>query len=83
MLIAIVLGIIVGSMFPEFGASMKILAGIFIKLIKMLISPITFLTVVIGIGNMGDVKKVGKIGYFTSNLCLHSHWQLAYLLSIS
>ncbi|MET4560445.1 dicarboxylate/amino acid:cation symporter [Lysinibacillus parviboronicapiens] len=61
-LIAIVLGIIVGAVFPEFGASLKILADIFIKLIKMLIAPIIFLTVVIGIGSMGDVKKVGKIG---------------------
>ncbi len=61
-LIAIVLGIIVGAMFPEFGAKLKILADIFIKLIKMLIAPIIFLTVVIGIGSMGDVKKVGKIG---------------------
>ncbi|MGG2105990.1 MULTISPECIES: dicarboxylate/amino acid:cation symporter [Lysinibacillus] len=61
-LIAIVLGIIVGATFPEFGAKLKILADIFIKLIKMLIAPIIFLTVVIGIGSMGDVKKVGKIG---------------------
>lgn len=61
-IIAIILGIIVGSLFPEFGTSLKILADIFIKLIKMLIAPIIFLTVVIGIGNMGDVKKVGKIG---------------------
>jgi len=61
-LIAIVLGIIVGALFPEFGAKLKILADIFIKLIKMLIAPIIFLTVVIGIGSMGDVKKVGKIG---------------------
>ncbi|KPN96949.1 dicarboxylate/amino acid:cation symporter [Lysinibacillus sp. ZYM-1] len=61
-LIAIVLGIIVGAIFPEFGAKLKILADIFIKLIKMLIAPIIFLTVVIGIGSMGDVKKVGKIG---------------------
>ncbi|MCK1988717.1 dicarboxylate/amino acid:cation symporter [Lysinibacillus fusiformis] len=61
-LLAIVLGIIVGAAFPEFGAKLKILADIFIKLIKMLIAPIIFLTVVIGIGSMGDVKKVGKIG---------------------
>lgn len=61
-LIAIVLGIIVGATFPELGAKLKILADIFIKLIKMLIAPIIFLTVVIGIGSMGDVKKVGKIG---------------------
>lgn len=61
-IIAIILGIIVGAIWPEFGASLKILADLFIKLIKMLIAPIIFLTVVIGIGGMGDMKKVGKIG---------------------
>ncbi|MED3661551.1 C4-dicarboxylate transporter DctA [Ureibacillus sp. FSL K6-8385] len=61
-IIAIILGIIVGAIWPEFGAKLKILADLFIKLIKMLIAPIIFLTVVIGIGSMGDVKKVGKIG---------------------
>lgn len=60
--IAIILGIIVGAIWPEFGASLKILADLFIKLIKMLITPIIFLTVAIGIGAMGDMKKVGKIG---------------------
>ncbi|WP_042352816.1 dicarboxylate/amino acid:cation symporter [Bacillus massiliigorillae] len=58
----IILGIIVGAIFPEFGAQLKVLADIFIKLIKMLIAPIIFLTVVIGIGSMGNLKKVGKIG---------------------
>ncbi|KMY46517.1 glutamate:protein symporter [Bacillus sp. FJAT-27916] len=52
----------VGALFPEFGASLKILADIFIRLIKMLIAPIIFLTVVIGIGSMGNLKKIGKIG---------------------
>lgn len=61
-LTAIVIGIIVGAIFPEFGVQLKILADIFIKLIKMLIAPIIFLTVVIGIGSMGSLKKVGKIG---------------------
>lgn len=61
-IIAIILGVIVGAIWPEFGASLKILADLFIKLIKMLIAPIIFLTVVIGIGGMGDMKKVGKIG---------------------
>lgn len=61
-IIAILLGILVGAIWPEFGASLKILADLFIKLIKMLIAPIIFLTVVIGIGGMGDMKKVGKIG---------------------
>lgn len=62
MIIGIILGILVGAIFPEFGAKLKVLADIFIKLIKMLIAPIIFLTVVIGIGSMGNVKKVGKIG---------------------
>jgi len=61
-IIAIVLGIIVGAIWPEFGTSLKILADLFIKMIKMLITPIIFLTVAIGIGAMGDMKKVGKIG---------------------
>lgn len=58
----IILGVIVGAIFPSVGKDLKIIADIFIKLIKMLIAPIIFLTVVIGIGNMGDMKKVGKIG---------------------
>ncbi|WP_139891102.1 dicarboxylate/amino acid:cation symporter [Bacillus sp. D386] len=58
----IILGIMVGAIFPEFGASLKILADLFIKLIKMLIAPIIFLTVIIGIGSMGNLKKIGKIG---------------------
>lgn len=60
--IGIILGITIGFIWPEFGASLKILADIFIKLIKMVIAPIIFFTIVIGIGNMGDLKKVGRIG---------------------
>lgn len=61
-IMGIILGVIVGAIFPSVGKDLKIIADIFIKLIKMLIAPIIFLTVVIGIGNMGDMKKVGKIG---------------------
>ncbi|MEK5271983.1 dicarboxylate/amino acid:cation symporter [Aeribacillus sp. FSL K6-8394] len=61
-IIGIILGITVGFLFPEFGAKLKILADIFIKLVKMVIAPIVFFTVVIGIGSMGDLKKVGRIG---------------------
>lgn len=57
-IIGIVLGIIVGFLFPEFGSKLKVLADGFIKLIKMVIAPIIFFTVVIGIGNMGDLKKL-------------------------
>ncbi len=61
-IIGIILGVTVGFLFPEFGAKLKVLADIFIKLIKMVIAPIIFFTIVIGIGNMGDLKKVGRIG---------------------
>ncbi|MGG5252591.1 dicarboxylate/amino acid:cation symporter [Neobacillus sp. SM06] len=61
-LMGIVVGIAIGFLFPKFGAELKVLADIFIKLIKLLIAPIVFFTIVIGIGNMGDVKKVGRIG---------------------
>jgi len=60
--IAILLGIIVGHFAPKFGAELKVLADIFVKLIKMVIPPIVFFTVVNGIASMGDMKKVGKIG---------------------
>ncbi|MBE3569135.1 MAG: dicarboxylate/amino acid:cation symporter [Bacillales bacterium] len=61
-IIGIILGIVVGILFPEFGSKLKILADWFIKLIKMVIAPIIFLTVVTGVGGMGDMKKVGRIG---------------------
>jgi aerobic C4-dicarboxylate transport protein len=52
----------VGHFHPEFGASLKPLGDAFIKLIKMLIGPIIFTTVVSGIGGMGDLKAVGRVG---------------------
>ncbi|MCP3739483.1 dicarboxylate/amino acid:cation symporter [Rossellomorea sp. BNER] len=58
----IILGIICGAVFPTFGADLKVLADIFIKLVKMIIAPIVFLTIVVGIAGMGDLKKVGRIG---------------------
>ncbi|MCG7319353.1 dicarboxylate/amino acid:cation symporter [Brevibacillus laterosporus] len=58
----VILGIIVGFIFPEFGAKLKVLADVFIKMIKMVIPPIVFFTIVHGIAGMGDMKKVGKIG---------------------
>ncbi len=61
-LVAIVVGIAVGHFHPEFGASLKPLGDAFIKLIKMLIGPIIFTTVVSGIGGMGDLKAVGRVG---------------------
>ncbi|MBX0289970.1 dicarboxylate/amino acid:cation symporter [Hymenobacter sp. HSC-4F20] len=61
-LTAITLGVLVGTLFPDFGAALKPIGDTFINLIKMLIAPIIFLTVVLGIGGMGDLKKVGRVG---------------------
>lgn len=62
LLVAIVAGILVGWLWPALGADLKPLADGFIKLIKMLIAPIIFCTVVIGIAHVGDLKSVGRIG---------------------
>ena len=62
LLVGIVGGILVGWIFPEFAANLKPLADGFIKLIKMLIAPIIFCTVVLGIAHVGDLKAVGRIG---------------------
>lgn len=61
-LIAVVLGIVVGAAFPAFGSSLKPLGDGFVKLVKMLIAPIVFLTVVHGIASMGDLRKLGRVG---------------------
>jgi len=61
-LVAVFLGIAVGYFFPEFGKSLKPLGDGFIKLVKMMIAPIIFCTVVHGIASMGDVKKLGRVG---------------------
>jgi len=61
-IIAIISGIIVGALFPSFANTGKLISDIFINLIKMLIAPIIFLTIVLGIARMGDMKKVGRVG---------------------
>src|SRR5215472_7879391 len=61
-IVAIVIGVFLGHFFPETGTSMKPLGDGFIKLIKMMIAPIIFCTVVVGIAGMEDMKKVGKTG---------------------
>ncbi|HEY8781166.1 MAG TPA: C4-dicarboxylate transporter DctA [Mucilaginibacter sp.] len=58
----IILGIAVGVLFPAFGPTAKIISQIFITLITMLIGPIIFLTIVLGIAGMSDIKKVGRVG---------------------
>lgn len=61
-LVAVVAGVVVGYLDPEFAIKLKPLGDGFIKLIKMLIAPIIFATVVAGIAGMGDLKKIGRIG---------------------
>ncbi|WP_292500598.1 dicarboxylate/amino acid:cation symporter [Methylobacterium sp.] len=61
-LIAIALGILLGYLNPEWGKSVKWLGDAFIALIKMMIAPIIFCTIVHGIASIGDLKKVGRVG---------------------
>src|SRR6266545_8260176 len=61
-LTAIVIGVLLGHFYPSLGEQMKPLGDGFIKLIKMLIAPIIFCTVVHGIASMEDMKKVGRVG---------------------
>ncbi|NRF39932.1 C4-dicarboxylate transporter DctA [Pedobacter foliorum] len=61
-LVAITLGIAVGAFFPGFAPHAKLISQSFINMISMLIAPIIFLTIVLGIAHMGDMKKVGRVG---------------------
>ncbi|MGE0451441.1 MAG: dicarboxylate/amino acid:cation symporter [Vicinamibacterales bacterium] len=61
-LIAIAIGVVFGVVAPESAAAMRPLGDGFIKLVKMIIAPIVFTTVVVGIAHMGEMKDVGRIG---------------------
>jgi aerobic C4-dicarboxylate transport protein len=61
-LVSIALGVLLGYVWPEWGAAMRPLGDGFIKLIKMLIAPIIFATVTVGIAQMVQMKDVGRIG---------------------
>lgn len=61
-LVAIAIGVLLGHFYPQSGEAMKPFGDGFIKLIKMLIGPVIFCTVVSGIAGMQDIKKVGRIG---------------------
>ncbi|MEN3942205.1 dicarboxylate/amino acid:cation symporter [Prosthecobacter sp. SYSU 5D2] len=61
-LIAVVIGIAIGHFFPDAGKALDPLSKGFIKLIKMMIAPIIFCTVVHGIASVGDLKKLGRVG---------------------
>ena len=64
-LIGVVLGIGIGGCFPELGKSLKPLGEGFIKLVKMMIAPIIFCTVVHGVASMSDMRKLGRVGVKT------------------
>ncbi|SKB08298.1 aerobic C4-dicarboxylate transport protein [Prosthecobacter debontii] len=61
-IMAVVIGILIGHFFPEAGKALEPLSKGFIKLIKMMIAPIIFCTVVHGIASIGDLKKLGRVG---------------------
>ncbi len=61
--IGLLLGIIVGVFFPAFGVGVKPLADAFLRLIKMIIAPLIFATLVVGIAGTGDLKSMGRIGF--------------------
>lgn len=61
-LVAISIGIILGIVAPSTAKAMKPVGDTFVNLVKMVIGPVIFLTIVLGIGNMADLKKVGRVG---------------------
>ena len=61
-IVGVLLGVAVGMLWPEFGATLKPLGDGFIKLVKMLITPIIFFTVALGIAHTGDMRKMGRVG---------------------
>src|SRR5574344_1940631 len=63
--VALIAGILVGWLFPAFAIKTAPLAKIFLNMIKMIIAPLLFSTLVVGIAGHGDVKSLGKIGLKT------------------
>src|SRR5579859_1111313 len=64
-LLAVGLGIVIGYFFPAFGKSLKPFGDGFIKLVKMVIAPIIFCTVVHGVASVQSLKKLGRVGLKT------------------
>ncbi|HEY4062936.1 MAG TPA: C4-dicarboxylate transporter DctA [Puia sp.] len=61
-IMAILLGVLTGLFFPRFAPTAKLISQTFINMINMLIAPIIFFTLILGIARMGDMKKVGRVG---------------------
>lgn len=64
-LISLLLGILTGVLFPAFAVKLSPLAVMFLNMVKMIIAPLLFATLVIGIAGHGDIKSLGKIGFKT------------------
>jgi len=61
-LFAVACGVLLGVLNPDLARQMKPIGDTFVKLVKMVIGPVIFLTIVLGIGNIADVKKIGRVG---------------------
>jgi aerobic C4-dicarboxylate transport protein len=61
-LVAIVLGVAVGALRPTWGAALRPVSDTFINLVKMIVTPVIFLTIVIGIAGAGSLRRVGRVG---------------------
>lgn len=61
-LVAVTIGVVFGMVDPAHAKEMKLLGDIFIRLVKMVIGPVVFLTIVLGIANIADLRKVGRVG---------------------
>jgi aerobic C4-dicarboxylate transport protein len=62
-LVGIAIGVFLGHFYPEVATSLKPLGDAFIKLIRMMVAPIIFCTIVVGIAKMGDMREVGRVGF--------------------
>lgn len=62
---ALLLGVLVGWAFPAFAVRLHVLAEIFLRMVKMIIAPLLFATLVVGIAGHGDVKSLGRLGIKT------------------
>src|ERR1044071_10361900 len=61
-LVAIAIGVILGVVAPSTAKAMRPLGDTFVNLVKMVIAPIVFFTIVLGIATLGDLKRVGRVG---------------------
>lgn len=61
-IVSIILGVLTGLIFPSFAGTAKVISSSFISMITMIIAPVIFCTVVLGIAKMGDMNKVGRVG---------------------